>query len=189
MIELEKLGYHTEGFDLSPGQIKEAKRRMPDTRLEIADMTDFDMGKQYDAVLCLFSSIGYLENTKQLSQAIAAMKRHLKPGGVLLVEPWLSKEQYTAGKEHSITDSDREITVTRSNIAEIDGDVSIMNMHHIVTSNTNEFEQYEFDELHRLYMFSDEEFQKAFDDAGLSSTKAAEGLHPGGSSRGLWIAR
>jgi SAM-dependent methyltransferase len=60
-------------------------RCLPDS----ADPADFNLGLTFDAVVCLFSAIGYVVTVKRLHSALAAMARHLRPGGVLLVEPWL----------------------------------------------------------------------------------------------------
>ena len=58
--------------------------------LEVADMTSFDLGRRFDVVTCLFSSIGYVGTAERLDQAIATMAAHLEPGGTLIVEPWLA---------------------------------------------------------------------------------------------------
>jgi SAM-dependent methyltransferase len=50
------------------------------------NMSDLELGETFDAVLCLFSSIGYLENTGELDAAVSSMARHLNVGGILLVD-------------------------------------------------------------------------------------------------------
>jgi len=51
-------------------------------------MSDFHLPRRYDAVLCLFSSIGYLRTLDRVEAALACFQEHLAPGGVLIVEPW-----------------------------------------------------------------------------------------------------
>src|SRR5438128_2598716 len=58
--------YDVEGVDLSTAQLAVARGRLPEVTYTRADMTDFDMGKQYDVVTCLFSSIGHMQNLRQL---------------------------------------------------------------------------------------------------------------------------
>ncbi len=57
-------------------------------------MLDFELGKQFDVVTCLFSSIGYVQTVPNLRRAIQNMSDHLKPGGVLMIEPWFSRTQF-----------------------------------------------------------------------------------------------
>ena len=57
-------------------------------------MDDFDLGERFDVVVCLFSAIGY---TKHLDRANGAMARHVAAGGVLIVEPWFSRDEWKPG--------------------------------------------------------------------------------------------
>lgn len=52
-----KRWYAAEGLDLDPAMLEIARRRHPDLALHQADMTDFDLGRQFDGVICLFSAI------------------------------------------------------------------------------------------------------------------------------------
>ncbi|MFC1853806.1 hypothetical protein ACFL27_26785 [candidate division CSSED10-310 bacterium] len=49
------------------------------------------MGKTYDVITCLFSSIGYVKTLSKLNQTVACMDHHLLPGGHLIFEPWLTQ--------------------------------------------------------------------------------------------------
>ena len=51
--------YQIEGLDLSADQLREARRKNPEIPFYELDMTDFNLGKKFDAVVCLFSAIGY----------------------------------------------------------------------------------------------------------------------------------
>src|SRR5919198_4612710 len=82
--------YRCEGLDRNADLLAVARERLPDLPLHEGDMRDFDLGRRFDAVTCLFSSIGYLMTVEALEAAVATMAGHLEPGGGLLVEPWLS---------------------------------------------------------------------------------------------------
>jgi SAM-dependent methyltransferase len=56
-------------------------------------MSSFALGRSFDAVICLFASIGYLDTEADARAAIACMSRHVSPGGVLLLEPPLGPER------------------------------------------------------------------------------------------------
>lgn len=82
--------YEVEGLDRQPELLAFARERNPSATIYQADMREFHLDKTYDAVTCLFSSIGYVQTLERLSQAIETMAKHLAPGRVLIVEPWFS---------------------------------------------------------------------------------------------------
>lgn len=165
--------FAVEGFDLSSGQVEAAQKRLPGARIVVADMIDFDMGQTYDAVVCLFSSIGYLKSKDNLDKAIANMAHHTKPGGVLIVEPWLGVEDFKPGHISLETSSDEKMTVARMGISSQEGNISVVDMHHMVgTENGIEH----FVERNELAMYSDEEFADAFAKAGVGLEIDPEGL-------------
>jgi SAM-dependent methyltransferase len=90
--------YEVEGLDLDGDMLAVARDRLRDVEFHQADMADFDLGKRFDAVVCMFSSIGYVHTEERLRSAIAAMARHLAPGGVLVVEPWLAPGDWDDGR-------------------------------------------------------------------------------------------
>ena len=69
----------------------------PEAAFHRDDMTDFDLGRRFDALVCMFSSIGYAKTEERLRAAAEAMGRHLEPGGVLVVEPWLAPDDWQDG--------------------------------------------------------------------------------------------
>ena len=113
--------YQAEGLDLDPNLLAVARQRYPEVRFHQADMVDFNLGRSFDAVVCLFSAIGYVVTLKRLRAAIAAMARHLSPGGVLLVEPWLTREGYTRGTVHALYVDQPELKLARINVSTVQG--------------------------------------------------------------------
>ena len=93
-----KRWYHVEGLDLSEELLAIARKRLPDVTFYHADMTQFETGKKYDAITCLYSAIGELTEIDELNDAATTMAAHLKPGGVLIIEPWLRPEQFEDGR-------------------------------------------------------------------------------------------
>src|SRR5215211_6847850 len=98
--------YQVEGLDLDRKMLAVAKKKHPKIRFHHGDMTDFDLKRQFDAIVCLFSSIGYVKTKSRLQKAIQNLGRHLLPGGVLLVEPWFTPEQWYPGRA-SMTQVDK----------------------------------------------------------------------------------
>ena len=70
------------------------------------DMRRFDLGHRFDAVTCLFSSIGYLRTADELASALAAMARHPAWDGVLVVDPWFFPDAWLDGHVTALAASD-----------------------------------------------------------------------------------
>jgi len=81
------------GVDLDDGLLAVAHERLPDVPLTRGDMRAFDLGRTFDAVTCLFSSVGYLRDDEELAAAIGRMASHLSPGGVLVVDGWIRPDR------------------------------------------------------------------------------------------------
>jgi len=73
-------GFEVDGIDLDPAMVAIARTRYPRGRFEVADMADFHLGRSYDAVLCLYSSIGYVATLPRLHRAVAYLREHIAPG-------------------------------------------------------------------------------------------------------------
>jgi SAM-dependent methyltransferase len=63
--------YEVEGLDLDPELLAVARERLPGIPLHVGDMTDFDLGRRFDVVLNLFSSIAYAAGVEHLRAAVA----------------------------------------------------------------------------------------------------------------------
>jgi SAM-dependent methyltransferase len=173
-------GYEVEGLDLDPEMLAVARERLPNVPLHEGDMADFDLGKRFDAVVCMFSSIGYVRTAERLRSAVASMARHLEPGGVLVVEPWLSPEVWVDRHVGAVFVDQPELKIARMNVGEREGNLSIFEFEYLV-GTPNGLER--FNERHELGLFTVEQYLEAFRAAGLEVDHDPEG--PMG--RGLYI--
>jgi len=174
-------GYEVEGLDLDPEMLGVARERLPNVPLHEGDMADFELGKRFDAVVCMFSSIGYVRTEERLRSAVASMARHLEPGGVLVVEPWLSPEVWVDRHVGAVFVDEPELKIARMNVGQREGAVSIFEFDYLV-GTPNGLER--FNERHELGLFAVEQYLEAFRAAGLEADHDPEG--PMG--RGLYIA-
>ena len=126
--------YQVEGLDLDAEMLAVAKQNYPDIPFHHADMTDFDLGKRFDAITCLFSSIGYVKTKARLEGAIQTMTRHLLSGGVLIVEPWFTQEQWKPGRVSALFVDQPDLKISRMNISEAEGLLSFFVFHYTVAT-------------------------------------------------------
>jgi SAM-dependent methyltransferase len=81
------------GLDLAPAMLDLAAQRIaklpPSTRARIdlvhGDMTNFDLGKQFDWIVIAARAFQHLIEPEMQRSALRAMHRHLKPGGHLVM--------------------------------------------------------------------------------------------------------
>ena len=78
--------YSVEGLDISPGMIKEAKKKLPKSQFHVANMCDFKLAQQYDVVTCLYASLNHVLGFDQWCEMFQTALAHLKPGGVLVFD-------------------------------------------------------------------------------------------------------
>jgi SAM-dependent methyltransferase len=92
-IELERLGYEVVGTDISEDMLVRAREKARAAssaiRFECQDMRALDVASHpFDAVLCLFDAIGHVQTTAAIKQTLAAVHRHLRDDGLLVLEFW-----------------------------------------------------------------------------------------------------
>jgi SAM-dependent methyltransferase len=95
---LAKLFGHVEGVEMAPAMQKLAEERLPGVVVHEADMRTFDLGRRFDAVICVGNSVACLDSTKDLNAAVARMAAHLEPTGVLVMEPWFFSADFLDGR-------------------------------------------------------------------------------------------
>ena len=172
--------YKVEGIDLNSEMLKVARKKHPNIRFRQGDMRNFDLGRQFDVLTCLFSAIGYMKTKADLRKAIKTMARHLLPGGVLLVEPWFSEEEWNVGRVSVNFVDKSELKIIRMNRAGKRGKISLLEFQYLIgTSNGIQH----IVEHHEFGLFSHEEYMEAFTRAGLHVNYDSEGIF----GRGLYI--
>jgi SAM-dependent methyltransferase len=181
-LEQLRAWYEVSGLDLDPQLLEIAKERLGDVELHQGDMTGFSLGRRFDVLTCLFSSIGYVGTVERLDAAIAAMAAHLNPGGVLILEPWLTPDEWLVDRPHLLSVDEPDLKIARMTISGREGRLAVMNFEYLIGTPAG-IEA--FSERHEAALFTDEEYRQAFAAAGLVVARDPEGL----IGRGLYIAR
>jgi SAM-dependent methyltransferase len=176
-------GFSVDGLDIESGFLDIARERCPEGRFFRGDMASFDLGSTYDAVLCLFSSIGYVRTLERLTMAVRSIRRHVAPGGVAVIEPWFTPEVFRGGAVHMTIVDREDLKISRVNRTEIRGRVSWMEFQYLVADHS---EIRHLREVHELGLFTQTEMLEALHAGGFPEVDFdPEGL----IGRGLYIAR
>lgn len=162
-LEYLQQRFECEGLDLDRGMLSVAAERCPNVRFHLADMIAFNLGRRFDAIVCLFGSIAYLPTVQRFEQAIAGFARHLLPGGVAIVEPWLRADEWEEGRVSARFADLPDLKIARMHVGRRDENVAILNFHYMVAMRDG---VRTFEETHRLMLLSDEHYQAAFLRAG-----------------------
>ncbi len=170
------------GTDLNEDMLRIARRRCPDVSFRRADMVSLDLGREFDVVLCLFSSIGYVKTPARLKKTLFNFARHLKPGGVMIVEPWWTRASFKAGAVTMSTAGDDNVKIARQSVSKVRGNVSIMDMHYLIAEKDKAVTHHV--DRHALGLFERGETLAFMRQAGLQAQFLEEGLMRG---RGLYV--
>lgn len=175
-------GFIVDGVDLDPAFVRIAEQKHPAGKFFTGEMSDFHLSRRYDAVLCLFSSIGYLKTLDRVSRALACFREHLAPGGIIVVEPWRAPGTLDPELVLRHTGEANGVRVSRVSRTEIEGRLSRLLFDYEITDATGTRRA---SEIHELGLFTTAELLQTFQDAGLQVEHDPKGL----TDRGLYVAR
>jgi trans-aconitate methyltransferase len=179
--------FTVEGLDIDREMLATAANRLPHVPMHEGDLTDFDLARQFDVVICMLSSIGYARWPETLGKTLGLIARHTRPGGVVLVEPWLPPEQPQAEVVSARVVERDGLKISRMRGLRTEDGASILSYDYLVTGPEG---VEHFTERHELGIFSHEQYVTAFTKAGLetvhdpigpSGLGAYIGVRPGGS--------
>jgi len=173
--------YEIDGLDINREFIDIAKTKNPEGNYFLCDMKDFHIGKKYDVIMCLFSSIGYVLTVENVIKTFVCFREHLNDRGLIIVEPWFTPDAWNPGKLHMVTAEHEGLKICRMNFSEVKDRISFFTFHYLAGSR--EGIEY-FNEYHEAGLFTKEEMKQSFAMAGLQ----AEYKEPGLSGRGLYMA-
>jgi len=171
-----------EGLDISEELLAIARHRLPEVAFHLGDMTDFDIGKTFDVVICLFGSITYVQTRTNLERAVACLARHVASGGILVIEPWLSPAQYW--RNHPVMNvADTPNRKIAWMYVGREQDNIVTNDYHFMVATPDGVSH--FTEQHKLGLFSDDDYGASLAAAGMAVLrKESHGFF----GKGLYVA-
>src|SRR5437879_2033784 len=127
-----KQHYNVEGLDLSPEMLSIARRKHPDVVFHRGDMTSFKLNTQFDVITCLFSAIGHVKTKIRMRKALRNMAGHLQPGGLMILEPWITPANFRKGIVGFNSVDKPNLKIARININKVRGPVSAFEYHYLI---------------------------------------------------------
>lgn len=165
--------FNCTGVDINPEMLKVAKNKVPEATFIESDMSKLKLNKKFDVIVCLFSSIGYLTTKEKLSKTIQGFSNHLKRGGVVIIEPWLTKENYRVGSPHLTIYEGENLKIARANVSLLkEGNISYFDMHYLIAERGKEVKH--FVDHHELALFPIELFLELMEKYSLKTRFSKE---------------
>lgn len=97
-LPIAKEGYRICGVDNTASMLEQAKLKAAEEGVDIeyveADMRTFELNKTYDLIFIPFNSIHHLYTNEDLFQTFKNVKKHLKEGGLFLLDCFNPNIQY-----------------------------------------------------------------------------------------------
>ncbi|MTV25479.1 class I SAM-dependent methyltransferase [Nitriliruptoraceae bacterium ZYF776] len=170
------------GVDLSAPMLDVARARLGG-RVELleADQRELDLGRRFDVVTSLFSSVGYVRDVEEFDRTIASLARHVAPGGLLVVEPWVHPDDWEDGRTQVVDVEETGGRAVRVLTSRREGQVSVLDVA-VVTAADGRLTVDR--EEHRMLLVDPDRELAAFERAGLTTTRVDGPLR-----RGLVLGR
>ena len=175
-----KQRYRVEGLDYSPEMLRIARKKHPDVVFHRGDMTSFKLNNRFDIITCLFSAIGHVKTKTRMRRAVRNMASHLQPGGLMILEPWITPANFREGLIGWNFVDKPNLKIARINISKVRGPISAFEYHYLI--GTTGKVEYVVDKVSEG-LWTHEEHLDAFRDAGLNVSFDSEGL----MGRGLYL--
>jgi SAM-dependent methyltransferase len=129
-------------------------------------MKNFDLKKEFDIVLCLFSTMHYNQNLKELERTLKNFYRHLKKGGLLIFDMGFNEERWEEGHVDVGSWSNKEVHLVRFSKSRRQGNHGILDMAYILFKNKK---FYFGKEKHKLGIFKTLEVKKLTENIGFKT--------------------
>ncbi|MGA3035936.1 MAG: class I SAM-dependent methyltransferase [Vulcanimicrobiaceae bacterium] len=170
------------GIDLEPSFLEIARTRVPRAIFTQGRMEDLSVETKVDAVTCMFSAIGHLQDVSSLRETCRRFAGALVPGGTVIIEPWILPGDWKPGFLHMLIVNEDHLKAARIGRSIRTGNKSTI---YYVFAVTDDSSSRAFEETHVLTLFSDTEYREALEAAGFDVERRSTVLFP----RGLYVGR
>ena len=165
------------GVDASKAMLKIARKNAKGVTFKEANMKTLKLGKQFDVITCLLSSIGYVKTNANLEKTIENFSKHLKKGGLALIEPSHANSFYVKGEPRITTYDGKDAKIARINVSKIKQATASLSMNIIIAERGKDAKY--FVDRHQLGLFGVNNTLRFMKAAGLKSKYLKNGLMTG----------
>ncbi|MDG7016725.1 MAG: class I SAM-dependent methyltransferase [Nitrososphaerota archaeon] len=170
------------GVDSSRDMLGLARQNVAGVEFVLGDMETFDLGREFDVVLCLFSAVGHVKTYPRLARTLHNFARHLRPGGVAIIEPWFTRATFKDGHVHVLTQGTDDFKVVRVSYATVERGRSVLDMRIVVAEGGKGMKTYR--DRMVMGLFEVDKFLDLMRKAGMEARYLKRSLAPG---RGLYL--
>jgi SAM-dependent methyltransferase len=179
-IEYLSSFFQVDGIDLNEKFVRIASERNSASHFWCEDMTNFNLNKKYDVVMCLFSSIAYVKTLESVLKTVEQFRNHLMENGFIIIEPWFTPQAWESGFVSILNTETEEFKISRMSHADRDGNLSILNFEYLVGFKNG---IQHLSERHELGLFNTEELIQTLELTGMKVEYDPIGI----SGRGLYM--
>jgi SAM-dependent methyltransferase len=173
--------YEVEGVDISSAMVNIAQLRNKNIPIHLGDMRDFNLQARFDVIICLFSSITYANTIKDLNAVLANFARHLEPGGICIIEPYITPQRWRDGLLGLRTAESKERKIAMVDRAKRDERWVTREIGYVVATP---HEIRHINETHSFMLYSSLEYENAYRKAGFTVEFDMRGFD---DDRGMYI--
>ena len=93
-LELARRGYDVAAVDQSPHMLAEAQKKLAAASLDgkvslhEADIREFNLDRQFDAIVVMFAVLGYQLENEDVVRTLRTARKHIKRDGLLIFDVW-----------------------------------------------------------------------------------------------------
>jgi SAM-dependent methyltransferase len=191
-IGLARLGYALTATDRSAAMLELARAKARVENVEIA-FAQSDMrepppsAERYDAVICLFDSIGYVQTDAAVCAVIDAVGRPLRDGGLLVLEYWHAPAMLNGFDPLRVRRfQDGDATVLRISETELEPERSLAHVTYNVYELAAGGTYAHLEERHTNRYFEIGEMARMVEDRGFQALAVHDGYNDAAADDATW---
>ena len=162
------------GIDLHKGMLKVARKKVKGVTFKQAEMARFRLRKQFDVITCLYGGISYALSISELQKTLDNFSRHLKPGGVVIIEPYFTSKQFKPNRPKLSTIETKDIKIARVSLSRRKRNLATREMIIAIADRKNGV--FSFEDERDVALFSVEQILAHMERAGFESTHIKNGI-------------
>ena len=169
-------GFHCVGVDSSKYMISVAKeKKLENAEFVVGSMSDFSLDSRFDVMTCLFSAFGYLKTFSQIKKAVHNFSRHIKTGGLLIIEPWITRNEFKNANHLQIYE-DETLKIARVSSADVKGNFTMIDDRFLIAEKAKGVSY--FRDVNQLRFFDSKEVGEILESESLEPIRIDERLQP-----------